>query len=64
MPEARSSFNSLLSNLYNLHRLIMVNNKETYYKINELTSAQCCVPYRNQSFVLHSKTNDWFLYGA
>ena len=42
----------------------MVNNKETYYKINELTSAQCCVPYRNQSFVLHSKTNDWFLYGA
>ena len=27
-----------------------------------LNSAQCCVSYRNQSFVLLCKTNDWFLY--
>ena len=25
-------------------------------------SAQCYVSYRNQPFVLQSKTNDWFLY--
>ena len=25
-------------------------------------SAQCCISYRNQSFDLHSKSNDWCLY--
>ena len=25
-------------------------------------SAQCCVLYRNQSFNLHYKSNDWFQY--
>ena len=25
-------------------------------------SVQCCISYRNQPFVLQSKTNDWFLY--
>ena len=24
--------------------------------------AQCCVPYRNYSFDLQYKSNDWFLY--
>ena len=23
-------------------------------------SAQCCIPYRNQSLGLHNKSNDWF----
>ena len=26
------------------------------------SSPQCCIPYRNQSFDLHRKSNDWFLY--
>ena len=25
-------------------------------------SAQCCFSYRNQSIILQSKINDWFLY--
>ena len=29
---------------------------------NELESAQSCVSYRNKSFVLLYKSNDWFLY--
>ena len=46
---------SMLLRYYSyLHILIM--------KLVLPSSAQCCIPYRNQSFDLHCKSNDWFLY--
>ena len=33
---------------------------EHWYYIGHPISAQCCISYRNQSFDLFSKTNEWF----
>ena len=48
------SLNSLNLKTEDLHHIKNI----TSYPI----SVQCCVSYRNQSFFLLCKTNDWFLY--
>ena len=32
------------------------------YRNDLFISDQCSISYRNQSYVLQSKTNDWFIY--
>ena len=38
------------------------NKYAIYHQHNQPISSQYCVSYKNQSVVLFSKTNDWFLY--
>ena len=62
-----SSFSSI--SCYRTHTvyefsIIIVNYKHVIsYGASNPILAQCCIPYRNQSFDLNCKSNDWFLYG-
>ena len=48
--------------LENSWDLLCFSHKLDFYFRTQPISVQCCISYRNQSFDLHCKSNNWFQY--
>ena len=44
------------------NRIAISFRNQVIFVKNAIASGQCCISYINQSFVLQSKTSNWFLY--
>ena len=58
----RSSFSLRFALTQKYYEDVFFSGPENVKKVSEPISAQCCISYRNQSFDLQCKSNDWFLY--
>ena len=62
IPYVKTKFTAAFRSSVHMVKILPQTKSNFHFNAFQSISAHCCISYRNHSFDLASKSNDWFLY--